>query len=624
MRIKSAWKKYQGKRPSPGISHMVVMLVVLLIFINTIQPGNAQWDESLLVQSPDTSLFPTITVPFKLPISQSELNADLQSSQLMIYEDGNPFQPESLDKVRSGIHFTLVLNPARQLDIRDTNGVSPYEKLRDALVDWSQTRTAYSADRWSLVSDAGIEINSSSDLALWVNALKVYQPNFRMLEPDLSSFETAIDMASERVVPFGVDKVLLYITPAPLPAQLEAIQALSMDAQSAGIQVNVWLVDDAYYLTNAQGSALVNLAKNTGGNLFNFTGTEAIPDPETYLANLGFYFKISYLSEIRETGTFPLRVVVTTPQGEISGESVPFYIEITPPNPILLSPPAVITRTQSKGEGSGLSPTKQSIEIMVEFPDCRPRPIFASRLFVDGELVDERNSPPFDRLNWNLISLTEAGEHSIQVEVEDSLGFSAMTMLTPVQLEVILPEPEVGLTSKQITLIVFGIVGFLLLVIFLPRIIREYWKKDRVKGFLPAKFREESSPTWDLSKNIVENNQAVATLIPLKNFPGDFDGVLSIVGVRVYVGRDTKKADLLIDDKSIDDAHALLHHDGSNFWLNDLDSSFGTWVNYERISRRPVRIQAGDILHFGNCGFRFTIINANKPQVIVSKYEPAL
>ncbi len=624
LRIKSAWKKYQGKDFSPGISHILVVLIVLLILLNTTQPGYAQWDESLLVQSPDTSLFPTITVPFKLPLSLSELNADLKSSQLMVYEDGNQFPSESLDKVRSGVHFTLVLNPASQLDTRDTNGVSPYEKLRDALVDWSQTRTAYSADRWSLMSDAGVEINSSSDRALWVNAIKAYQPNFRMLEPDLSSLETAIDLAIGRVVPFGVDKVLLYITPAPSPAQIEAIEALSMDAQSAGIQVNVWLVDDSYFLTNAQGGALINLTGKTGGNLFNFTGTEAIPDPETYLANLGYYFKISYQSEIRETGTFPLRVVVTTPQGEISGESVPFYIEVTPPNPILIAPPAVITRTQSKGEGSELSPTKQSIEIMVEFPDCRPRPIVASRLYVDNEVVDERNSPPFDRFNWNLSTLTEAGEHSIQVEVEDSLGFSAVTMLTPVQLEVILPEPETGLTSKQIVFLVLGLVVFLSLAIFLPRIIREYWKKDRVKGFLPAKFREESSPTWDLSKNIEVNNQAVATLIPLYNFPGDLNGLLGFSRSRVYVGRDTKKADLIIDDKSIDDAHALLHHDGENFWLNDLDSSFGTWVNYERINRRPVRIQAGDILHFGNCGFRFTIINANKPQVTVSKYEPAL
>jgi LPXTG-motif cell wall-anchored protein len=197
-------------------------------------------------------------------------------------------------------------------------------------------------------------------------------------------------------------------------------------------------------------------------------------------------------------------------------------------------------------------------------------------------------------------------------------------MLTPVQLEVILPEPETGLTSKQIVFLVLGLVVFLSLAIFLPRIIRKYWKKDKVKNFLPAKFREDSSPTGDLSKNIEVNNQAVATLIPLENFPGDFDGVLSLVSARVYVGRDTKKADLFIDHKSIDDAHALLHHDGSNFWLNDLDSNFGTWVNYERINRQPVRIQAGDILHFGNCGFRFTIINANKPQVTVSKYEPAL
>jgi len=621
---KRARKKYQGKHHFPGISHVLILLIALSTFLGIRQSGYAQWDEPLLVQSPDTSLFPTIIVPFKLPISQNELNADLQTSQIMVYEDGTSLIPESLDKVRSGVHFTLVLNPGRQLDLRDADGVSPYEKLRDALVDWSQTRTSFSGDRWSLVSDAGVEISSSSGRTLWVNALKAYQPNFRMLEPDLSSLETAVELASERVVPFGVDKVLLYITPAPSPAQIEAIEALSRDAQSAGIQVNVWLVDDAYFLTNAQGSALIDLAEETGGNLFNFTGVEDIPDPETYLANLGHYFKLTYQSGIRETGTTPLKIVITTPLGEIRGESSPLYIEMKPPNPILLAPPAIIRRTQSEGAGFELSPTIQSIEIMMEFPDCHPRPLVLSRLYVDGKVVDERDTPPFDALEWDLTSLTDPGEHSIQVEVEDSLGFSAKTIMTPVQVEVILPETEEGFTSRQIEIFLLGFVLFISLAIFVLWLIRRYWQADRVKSFIHAKLREESSAGIDLSPMVKEKGRIVAGLSPLENCPGNFEGMLGLSRSRVYIGRDTKKADLIIDDKSINDAHALLHHDETNFWLNDLGSICGTWVNYGRISRQPVRIQAGDIIHFGNCGFRFTIVDANTTQVSVSKYEPTL
>ncbi|MDY6847315.1 MAG: FHA domain-containing protein [Chloroflexota bacterium] len=621
---KRAKKKYQGKHHFPGISHILILLFALLILINTTQQGYAQWDQPLLIQSPDTSLFPTITLPFKLPISQNELNADLKTDQIRVYEDGTSYKPESLEKGRSGVHFTLVLNPGRQLDLRDEDGVSPYEKLRDALVDWSQTRSSFSGDRWSLVSDAGVEISSSSDRTLWVSALKAYQPDFRMLEPDLSSLETAVDLASERVVPFGVDKALLYITPAPSATQIEAIQALSRDAQSAGIQVNVWLVDDAYFLTNEQGGALINLAKNTGGNFFNFTGTEDFPNPEAYLTNLGYYFKLTYQSGIRETGTTPLRIVITTPSGEISGESSPLYIEIKPPNPILVSPPAIIRRTQLEGAGDELSPATQSIEIMMEFPDSHPRPLVLSRLYVDGKVVDERDTPPFDVLEWDLTSLTDRGEHSIQVEVEDSLGFSAKTIITPVQVEVILPEPEEGLGSRQVEIFLLGFVLLISLAILISWLIRRYWQTDRVKRFIPTKLREESSAGIDVSQMAEEKGRIVAGLFPLENCPGNTEGMHSFSRSRVYIGRDAKKADLIIDDKSIDDAHALLHHDETNFWLNDLGTNCGTWVNYRRISRQPVQIQAGDIIHFGNCGFRFTIIDANTPQVTVSKYEPAL
>ncbi len=612
----------QGKRITPGIYYFLIFLLTILARPQAVL---AQDNEMLIVQPPETSQFPEMTVSFKLPYAHSEMISGLQLSHLTVYENGELIKPDALNKERSGIHFTLAINPGTPLDLHDVEGVSSYEKLREALVDWAESRSSLIGDSWSFVGDDRVLTSNSRDREIWIDSLNAYQPNFRSLQPQLSSLELAIDLSMKRVVSFGVDKAILFITPAPSADQIEALNEMSKRASSAGIQVSVWMVDEAYYLTNDQGGALLDLANNTGGDLFNYTGSEVFPNPELNLVDLGYYFRLSYQSTLRDTGTNPLRIELKTADGEISGESTPFYIEVKPPNPILICPPSFINRTQSGEETGELQPSIQAIEFMVEFPDDHPRQISVSRLVVDAKVVDEQEGDTIGVLNWDLTPISNSGEHSIQVEVEDSLGLSARTILTPVHVEVVVQEAEQDYDFAEIGLMILGVFFAISMIILIPRFIRWYWQSDSLNKILPARLIKERGNGKDLSKVNDDNNEVLAKLISLESQAGNANDSLNITHSRVWIGCNPGEELFLFTDPSINNAQAVIEHSEENFWINDLDTSEGTWVNYVRIGRQPVKLQTGDILHLGNNGFRFLIVDDKQSgQVTFSNYKPII
>lgn len=53
-------------------------------------------------------------------------------------------------------------------------------------------------------------------------------------------------------------------------------------------------------------------------------------------------------------------------------------------------------------------------------------------------------------------------------------------------------------------------------------------------------------------------------------------------------------------------SHARMRGTGDGWWLRDLGSSNGTWVNGGRVTSR-VRVGPGDTVHFGDVGFRLEV-----------------
>lgn len=72
----------------------------------------------------------------------------------------------------------------------------------------------------------------------------------------------------------------------------------------------------------------------------------------------------------------------------------------------------------------------------------------------------------------------------------------------------------------------------------------------------------------------------------------------------LVLGRD-RNCDAVVVEPTISRQHARLGFDGERFWVVDLGSSVGTWVNGERVSERELRL--GDKVRFGQAEFEVAI-----------------
>ena len=76
-----------------------------------------------------------------------------------------------------------------------------------------------------------------------------------------------------------------------------------------------------------------------------------------------------------------------------------------------------------------------------------------------------------------------------------------------------------------------------------------------------------------------------------------------ITSARATVGRERSMADVVLRDPNVSRRHAQLTYTGSDWSIEDLNSTNGTMVNNRRISRCPLR--TGDLLTFGLSTFEF-------------------
>ena len=88
----------------------------------------------------------------------------------------------------------------------------------------------------------------------------------------------------------------------------------------------------------------------------------------------------------------------------------------------------------------------------------------------------------------------------------------------------------------------------------------------------------------------------------------DGSQALRLVRTRpVSVGRDDE-CDLVLRDPSVSGRHARLHFADGLWWLTDLGSTNGTWLNGARLAD-PVSIMAGDIVQFGRIDVLITDVS---------------
>lgn len=609
----------------------------ITLLLSIVSSASAQQNSaSVTLYNVETSAFPTITGFVDVFDAQKFFASGLTSDLVTVNENGQTLPVDSFTEMLIPLQLIVAVNQGTSLATQDANGISRFQRVSQVIAQWAQSRPADLPDDLSLVSQAGAVINHSNATDFKV-ALDGFTPDFRTSTPNIQSLITAIDVVSAQTPRLGMKRAVLFITPEmPDPALAQTLDPIIQRAVQNNIRIFVWYVDANTTFANTSAAIFNNLAIQTGGTMFQYSGVERFPDLEVYFAGLRRIYALSYTSLLNTSGEHRVSVQVNTPSlGTINSAEQKFNLDVQAPNPIVVSPATQITRQAPADDPFNteiLLPESQSIEIIVEFPDGHTRALTKTTLYVDGVIVDENTSEPFDQFTWDLTPYTSSGVHQLTVEAVDVLGLSKMSMAIPVTVTVIKPPSgPAAFLAKYRTPLTFGailVAGLALFAVLLSgrlqflslRAVQEERRAQNDPLTQPLttlvqeptlektkqKRKQKPKKTEAVSKSMSE---AHASFIKL-NADGQFASVapIPLIEKEIVFGTDPTQCNLILDDASISSVHARLRiTDDDGYLLLDNNSVGGTWVNYDAIPHEGYRLKHGDMVNFGQLTYRFML-----------------
>ena len=556
---------------------------------------------------------------------------NLNPENMKIIEDGYDLPALYTSISEPGLQTILAINEAPMMTYQ-YSGISYYEHLRSGLSNWLVNRAENNGDLYSLVTNPGPQAVRISSASQFSQVLLEYDPDFLHKQAGTASLSYALDLATDALPDPYMKKVILFITPLPSDEMITALPDLADRAAQLGVHVFVWLVSP----TNASvyyTEPLLQLAEQTDGRFFVYTGGEDFPDLEALLQSWRYVYQVAYQSRVHESGDHQVSLNINSEAFQASSNQLTFNINLSPPKPIFLDPPTQILRASSENEDAGIQPSETPIKFLIEFPDGYEREITATRFFVNDELIGEKYSEPFTEFTWSLAPYLETQDVNLRVEVEDSLGLKQSSITT--QVNIIVEEPQQpwwhNLVSTYGLLIILslvtagGVLGVVLIISGRRRLRSALADKRKQDDPLtqPVAIREntQSRKTFlddSLSQTIPirrhkkklqaaliklsENGQAIpnqAILINHNNFTIGSDPDQAANSAGGFLAG--KKAQVLIT-----------RDPGDIFFLTELDPQAGILVNYSPVPAPGIKLHDGDVIHFGRLAYQFRISGPDK------------
>jgi hypothetical protein len=642
--------------------HLSTFPLVLIILI--LSAGNAAMAESgisAVLYPPQTEGFPVITTYMDIRSPQGEFIKGLGYDQIKVIENGSFVDVVNLEEFRPGGYFSIVVNPGPPFAIRDAHGRSRFDRLLEGLYEWAYENQSDTQDTISLFVPGGSEKIHLKDKVEVISALEEYQVNYHSSQANLDILTRAVDMTGLSGSHHGLGRGVLFVTSPPEGNLDIGVQTLIERAHQQDVHISVWLVSSTEQFDSPGSRLLEELALQTGGRFFTFSGVEKFPDIEEYLELIRDIYRIEYTSNVLTEGEHQVYLEIHYGQEKILTETRSFSLDIRPPNPVFISLPGQIQRVgvlKDRSNEVTITPDVVELEILVDFPDSRPRGIISSFLIVDGEIAADNQSYPYDKFRWDVSHYTESGVHVLQVTVVDELGLNGTSIQIPVVVDVILPKITVWTIIAQngTLLAAFAVIfsGAVLLIVFVaggrlnPSKFRRGIKKEPptrpLKMFTVG--REASDPLTQPVLGDEDKPEEITGKLPqwINRLPwpqrqasppafayliqfseaekGGNPAPIPLTVERIIFGRDPFKAGIVLKAPSVEPVHARLEREGATYRLSDAGSVAGTWVNYTPISQEGTLLEHGDLIHIGRVGFRFTLpASIRKPTVTIVEPE---
>ena len=619
--------------------------------------ANAQSESYAYLTDLKTHEFPRIHLYLDVHDADENFVQSLEAGDIRVLENGVSIAPAAFEKLRPGVQTVVALNPGEAFDIRNSQGVSRYDLLHQVLVNWLAKRSGSSVDDLSLIVGGGPERTHTDQPDDLVEALNGYVPVPGAVDANLDLLTRAVDLASDEPPRQGMERAVLFIT-SPLKGDLSVgLQTILARAAEQRVRIFVWLVGSSDAFDSQSARQLRDLAGQTGGEFFTVTGLADAPDPEGFLDELRDIYHLAYDFQISSGGQQQVAVSIEKDGQSLQTPALDFDFQLIAPQPVFISPAPEIVRQASASQRSAvleeidptmLSPLEQPLQVLIEFPDGRPRSLQRTALYVDGKLVDENTAPPFDTFTWDLSHYTATGQHILQAEAVDEMGLVGKSMETLVQVVVDLPKQSVFYSVIRnwpalAGLLVVLSASFLLLAMVLsgrisPRLLggrlglrgrRAAEPAPNPQPVASANGLQEGEAAAQAGVGWVNRihwpqrrlaSKAFAFLTPLSPDAGTAAGPpVSISASELTLGRDPSQATLVLDDPSVDALHARLsRNEAGSFRIMDQGSIAGTWVNYASVPPNGITLEHGDLLHLGRVCLRFSLrqpSHARKPAI---------
>lgn len=193
-------------------------LLTLLVFVSAASAQNTGW---VILFPLNMDTFPRITTYLDVRDGQGYFISGLQTSNIILVENGLEIPPGDITELRPGAQVVLAVNPGDSFGINDGQGISRFDYVSAGIDGWLLQMGASNIDDLSVITPEGSPVRHNTNVNAVLTAWREYQPEFETASPTLDVLSRALDTAMDTPPVEGMGQVVLLLTPT-LPEEFTA------------------------------------------------------------------------------------------------------------------------------------------------------------------------------------------------------------------------------------------------------------------------------------------------------------------------------------------------------------------------------------------------------------------
>lgn len=580
----------------------------------------------LEIAAVDLSEFPLVGLNLIATDAQSRPMRDLGA--LRLRENGVPVSDYTIAPLTAGVNVTFVVDANRRIqESDDESGLTRLQKVKDSILFFSgRFMDLAQRDRVSVLVPDGTSgrflIEDEGSPAILIDAVRTYDPGRLPQSDPINMVALALEKAAagrasgrfQAVVLLSDGAELNRARFAPLIGQAQELQTPILVLLLGGAQPNEDALDKAEALAEPTRGFVVHMpAATDSSELFQV------------LVDNGVQSQVRYESNIARSGTYTVVVSLNNRRAESQLE-----LELAPPQALIRLPQTTIIRAGAQPDAplDALQPAVQPVEVIITWPDGKPRRLQGASLvadsvpqvapFVASTGADGAQSLIFD---WRIRDL-EAGPYALAALVTDTLGLTARSDTVAVTIELARPNPvptplptataqPLQLIRETLPAIAFPAMiraylaplgGAIVLIVLLFIVLRR-----RLGAELPASAQHLQASMLEIDDEVAESDDdSVGERTFLKAVGEGSTHVLD--RSNTTIGRDAQRVQLYLADDSVSALHARIRRHQGAYWLYDEGSQQGTLLNHERLGLAPRVLHHKDEIQIGRLRFVFLVV----------------